>query len=117
MRTISIFCGLCLMASAASAAVSKDDVKRLDESARVVGELRGAGDNQIPQDLWDKAHCVLVIPSMKKAAFVFGGEFGSGVMSCRQARGWSAPVFMHLAKGSWGLQAGAEQVDLVVLVM
>jgi lipid-binding SYLF domain-containing protein len=58
-----------------------------------------------------------VIPSMKKVALVFGGEYGSGVMSCRQARGWSAPVFMRLAKGSWGLQAGAEEVDLVLLVM
>jgi lipid-binding SYLF domain-containing protein len=58
-----------------------------------------------------------VIPSLKKAAFVFGGEYGSGVMSCRQANAWSAPVFMKLAKGSWGLQIGAESVDLVLLVM
>src|SRR5262245_9805417 len=54
---------------------------------------------------------------MKKAAFVVCGEYGSGVMSCRQANGWSAPVFMQLAKGSWGLQIGAEQTDLVLLVM
>jgi lipid-binding SYLF domain-containing protein len=54
---------------------------------------------------------------MKKAAFLIGGETGSGVMSCRRAAGWSAPVFMHLAKGSVGLQIGAQQVDLVLLVM
>jgi lipid-binding SYLF domain-containing protein len=54
---------------------------------------------------------------MKKAAFVFGGEYGRGVMSCRTANGWSAPLFMQLAKGSWGLQIGAEAVDLALLVM
>jgi len=54
---------------------------------------------------------------MKKAAFVVGGEYGSGVMSCRTTHAWSAPVFMQLAKGTWGLQIGAEQIDLVLLVM
>lgn len=74
-------------------------------------------DNGIPEDLWAKAQCVVVIPDMKKAAFVFGGEYGRGVMSCRSANGWSAPVFMELQKGSWGFQAGAEEIDLVLLVM
>jgi lipid-binding SYLF domain-containing protein len=60
---------------------------------------------------------VVVIPSMKKAAFVIGGEYGSGVMSCRTANDWSAPVFMQLAKGSVGFQIGAQQTDLVLLVM
>ena len=71
----------------------------------------------IPEDLWSRARCVVVIPSMKKAAFGIGGEYGRGVMSCRHAEAWSAPLFMTLAKGSWGLQIGAEQVDLVMLVM
>src|SRR5262249_44024899 len=66
---------------------------------------------------WGNAQCVLVIPSLKKAAFIIGGEYGAGVMSCRQADGWSAPVFMELLKGSWGLQIGANEVDLVLLVM
>ena len=117
MRTLAIFCGLCLVASSASAALSKDDAQRLEDSARVVGELRNAPDNQIPQDVWAKAQCVLVIPSLKKVAFVLGGEHGSGVMSCRHGAGWTAPVFMQLTKGSFGFQAGAEAVDLVVLVM
>jgi len=55
---------------------------------------------------------VVVIPSLKKAAFLIGGETGSGVMSCRHAHGWNAPVFMHIAKGSVGLQIGAEEIDL-----
>src|SRR5207253_5574887 len=71
----------------------------------------------IPQDYWDRARCTVVIPDLKKAAFIFGGEFGKGAMSCRAGESWSAPLFMQLAKGSWGFQAGAEQVDLVLLVM
>src|SRR5262249_39981774 len=71
----------------------------------------------IPEDLWSKAQCVIVIPSIKKGAFVIGGEYGKGVMSCRSGRDWSGPVFMELAKGSWGLQIGAEQIDLVMLLM
>ena len=97
--------------------MDKHEVKRLDDAATVLSDLRDAPDRGLPEDLWSRAQCVLVIPSMKKAAFVVGGEAGSGVMSCRRTKGWSAPVFMHLAKGSFGLQIGAEQVDLVLLVM
>jgi len=117
MKKLAICCGLCLLATSASAALTKNEIKRLGDAATVLSELRAAPDGGIPEELWNKAQCVLVIPSMKKAAFVFGGESGSGVMSCRRAAGWSAPVFMHLAKGSFGLQLGAEQVDLVLLVM
>ena len=117
MKKLTIFCGVCLLATSAFAALKGDEVKRLGNAATVLSELRDAPDNGIPEDLWNRAQCVMVIPSMKKAAFVFGGEAGSGVMSCRLASGWSAPVFMHLAKGSFGLQIGAEEVDLVLLVM
>ena len=117
MKKLIICCGICLFATSASAALTGNEVKRLGDAATVLTDLRDAPDSGIPEDLWSKAQCVLVIPSMKKAAFVFGGEAGSGVMSCRRATGWSAPVFMHLAKGSFGLQIGAEQVDLVLLVM
>ena len=68
-------------------------------------------------EYWTRARCVVVIPELKKAAFIIGGEYGKGVMSCRAGDQWSAPVFMELAKGSWGFQAGAEQADLVLLVM
>jgi SH3 domain-containing YSC84-like protein 1 len=117
MKMVAIFCGLCLCATSAFAALRGNEVKRLGDAAAVLSELRGTPDSGIPEDLWNKAQCVMVIPSLKKAAFIFGGEVGSGVMSCRGAKGWSAPVFMHLAKGSFGLQIGAEQVDLVLLVM
>src|SRR5689334_16463624 len=111
-----IFSGAVFLASSAFAALSSDEVKRLSDSAAILSELRTTPDKGIPEDLFEKAECVIVIPSMKKAAFVFGGEYGSGVMSCHNTA-WSAPVFMQLAKGSWGLQIGAEQVDLVLLVM
>jgi len=117
MKFLAWCCVFGLTASPAFAALSKDEVKRLNESAAILTELRDAPDNSIPEDLWNKAQCVLVIPSLKKAAFIIGGEYGSGVMSCRHATGWSAPVFMQLAKGSWGFQIGAQQVDLVLLVM
>jgi SH3 domain-containing YSC84-like protein 1 len=117
MKKTTIFCMAWLIAASAFAAMSKDEVKRLTESVSILSELRGAADKGISEELWDKAQCVLVIPSMKKAAFVVGAEYGSGVMSCRHTNGWSAPVFMQLAKGSWGLQIGAEQVDLVLLAM
>ncbi len=111
-------CGSALLiTSSAFAALSHEEVKRLSDSAAVLSELRTAPDTGIPEQLWARAQCVLVIPSMKKAAFIVGGEYGSGVMSCRSANRWSAPVFMQLAKGSWGVQIGAEQVDLVLLVM
>jgi SH3 domain-containing YSC84-like protein 1 len=117
MKRAVICLAACLMAATAFAALSKDEVKRLNDSAAILDELRGSPDKGIPEDLWMKAECVVVIPSMKKAAFIVGGEYGSGAMSCRNSGRWSPPVFMQLAKGSWGLQIGGEQVDLVLLVM
>jgi len=117
MRRAVAICALSLVASSAFAALSRDEVKRLTDAGAILSELRNAPDKGISEDLWNKAECAIVIPSMKKAAFVVGGEYGSGVMSCRTGKDWSAPVFMQLAKGSWGLQIGAEQTDLVLLVM
>jgi lipid-binding SYLF domain-containing protein len=90
-----------------------NEASRLAASATAIREIR----NEISSDIWSKANCVLVIPELKKAAFIVGGEYGKGVMSCRAGEQWSAPVFMQIAKGSWGFQAGAEQADLVLLVM
>src|ERR1051326_3130893 len=115
-KSILIACAL-LVATSAFADLTKEEAKRLDEAGAVLTELRNSADKGIPEDLWNKAECVLVIPSIKKAAFVIGGEYGSGGMSCRNGQAWSAPVFMQLAKGSWGLQIGAEQIDLVMLLM
>ena len=119
-RAVSTACALALVApvvtTTLSAAISDKLKGRIDESATVLTELHSAPDKDVPQDLWDRATCVIVIPSVKKAAFVFGGEYGKGLMSCRKAGGWSAPVFMQLQKGSWGLQIGAQSIDLILLV-
>src|SRR5215471_3998165 len=102
MKTVACVCASMLLATSAFAELSKDEVKRLGEAGPILTELRDSPDKGIPEDLWSKAQCVIVIPSMKKGALVVGGEYGSGVMSCR-TKGWSAPVFMQLAKGSVGL--------------
>ncbi len=114
----ALFAGLAALCVATTtfAAPSKDDAKRLNESTQVLSEFRTA-DDAIPEDIWARAECVVVIPSVKKAGFIIGGEFGSGVMSCRHARTWGAPVFMTLAKGSAGLQAGVQSTDLVLMIM
>lgn len=100
-----------------SAALSTSETKRIEDAATVLRELHAAPDQDVPLDLWEKASCVMVVPSLKKAAFIFGGEYGKGLMSCRNNGVWSPPVFMRIGKGSWGLQFGAQTVDLVLLVM
>jgi SH3 domain-containing YSC84-like protein 1 len=118
MRTVlAITGGLLLRAAVAHADVSSSEAKRLDDAAAAVRDLRATPDRGIPEDLWNRAECVAVIPGLKKAAFIVGGEFGKGVVSCRTGQSWSAPVFLELEKGSAGLQIGAEQVDVVLLMM
>jgi lipid-binding SYLF domain-containing protein len=92
-------------------------VKRIEEAAQVLKEIHAVPDRDIPQDLWERAACVIVVPAVKKAAFMVGGEYGKGLMSCRHNNAWGAPVFMEVGKGSWGLQLGAQSIDLVLLVM
>ena len=117
MRRWSIVMLLVLTAAAtAAAAPAKSEANRVGDAARVIAELRAAPDGAIP-DIVDRARCVIVMPGVKKAAFIVGGEFGKGVVSCRTNRGWSTPVFLTLEKGSVGAQIGAESTDVVLLVM
>ena len=120
-RAIRLTLAATLVAAAAvaplSAALSTAEARRIDEAARVLAELHRAPDQDVPKDLWDKASCVMVVPGLKKAAFIVGGEYGKGLMSCRRGTTWSPPVFMRIGKGSWGLQFGAQSIDLVLLVM
>ena len=115
----ALICGLSVVvpAPASSAPLTSNAAERVAEAATTLREIHAVPDNDIPQELWDKASCVIVIPSLKKAAFVVGGEYGKGLMSCREKGTWSAPIFMEMQKGSFGLQIGAESVDLVMLVM
>ena len=97
----------------AHAAIGARETTRLAAAAQVVQDIK----TDVPPDIWTTRAAWSSCPDLKKAAFIVGGEYGKGVMSCRAGDQWSAPVFMQLAKGSWGFQAGAEQVDLVLLVM
>src|ERR1700693_6575318 len=104
----------------ARAASEKEERERVANAGRVVKEILDVPDN-IPQDVLDKARCVVVLPSVVKAAFVVGGSYGRGVMGCRRghdyAGPWGAPVMMALEGGSVGLQIGGEATDFVILVM
>jgi lipid-binding SYLF domain-containing protein len=93
--------------------------QRLDDSARVITEIMGAPDKGIPQDLLNKAQCVIILPGMKKAAFVVGGEYARGYAECRKTAGagWAAPAGMRFEGGSVGFQIGGSQADIVMLVM
>ena len=109
-----LMAALALAASGAlNGAVSPSQAARLAAAAQIVQDI----ETSIPTDYWSKTQCVAVIPDLKKAAFIFGGEYGKGVMSCRDADAWSAPIFIQMAKGSWGLQMGAEEIDVVLLMM
>jgi SH3 domain-containing YSC84-like protein 1 len=109
-----------LLAEAASAADKTKDDDRLRNCGTVLREILDVPDD-IPQDLLDKADCVVVFPSVLKAAFIVGGSYGRGVMSCRQGddfKGpWGAPTMMALEGGSFGFQIGGEATDFVLLVM
>lgn len=92
---------------------------RLDASADTLTDMMQAADRGIPQDLIDKARCVVVVPGMKKAGFIVGAEYGRGFAACRRhdSVGWSGPAAMRVEGGSFGFQIGASETDVVVLVM
>jgi len=103
--------------SIAWASAKEDSVERLQKSADVLKEIMAAPDKGIPEEVLDDAKCIVVVPHLIKAGFIVGGKHGRGVASCRTDSGWSAPAFISVGGGSWGLQIGAEGVDLVMLVM
>jgi lipid-binding SYLF domain-containing protein len=109
-----------VLADAARASDQSKDDERLQNCGAVLKEVLNVPDN-IPQDLLDKADCVVVFPSVLKAAFIVGGSYGRGAMSCRRGqdfRGpWGAPTMMALEGGSFGLQIGGDATDFVLLVM
>src|ERR1700682_6423814 len=115
-----LFVILPILSSSASAADPEKDEDRLRNSGNVLKEVLDVPDD-IPQDLLDKADCVVVFPSVLKAAFIVGGSYGRGAMSCRRGedfRGsWGAPTMMALEGGSFGFQIGGEATDFVLLIM
>ena len=112
-----IFSLVALLGTMAPATAEEDSVERLQNAGNVLKEIMAAPDNGIPEEVLDDAKCIVVVPHLIKAGFIVGGKHGRGVASCRTATGWSAPAFVSVGGGSWGLQIGAEGVDLVMLVM
>src|SRR5438067_941857 len=109
----------CLLFGGVATLMAENVTERLQESATVLKEILSAPDQGIPQDLLDDAHCAVVVPGMKKAAFLVGGKYGRGFIICRQDRrsGWGAPAAIRIEGGSFGFQIGASETDVVMLVM
>jgi len=109
---------IALLVPAAFAGDRADEVKRLKRASEVFSEIMSAPDKGVPEDLLDKAECVAIIPGLKKGGFIVGGRYGKGVVMCRRpGKKWSAPSFMRVDGGSFGLQIGGQQIDLVMLIM
>jgi lipid-binding SYLF domain-containing protein len=130
MRTTSLMLAAALTAtlamsgpriskSAARATVGNETTNRLEAAANVLNQIMGAPDKGIPKDLLDKAACVVIVPSVKKGAFIVGAKYGRGFILCRNkdGRGWSAPGGVIIEGGSVGFQIGGSSTDVVMLVM
>src|SRR5579884_1318724 len=116
------FFGLILMAAALaipSLAAQTAAAERLQEATADLEALVNAGDRSIPQDLINRAECIVVIPNLKKGGFIVGGEYGRGFFSCRKPSGvgWSAPGSIRITGGKFGLLIGGAETDLIMLVM
>ena len=100
-------------------AKDNDSGKRLNEASAVFSEIMATPDKGIPQDMLANAHCIVIVPSVKTAAFLVGGKYGKGYLSCRNKSGvgWSAPGTVRIEGGSVGFQIGGSTTDLIMLVM
>ena len=118
-KLIGVLCGMAMCVSVVSAR-AQDDSKlhdRMEAATSVIDQVMAVPDKAIPRSILSGAHCVVVIPSYKKAAFAVGAQYGQGVATCRTPRGWSAPVFVQLAGGSFGFQIGGQATDLILVAM
>jgi SH3 domain-containing YSC84-like protein 1 len=114
MRSLCVFLALTPLL-----AKDSEPVKRLEEAAAVFSEIMETPDKGIPQDLLEKAHCIVIVPGLKKGAFIVGGKYGKGYLSCRKksGSGWSAPGTVRVEGGSVGFQIGGSETDVIMLVM
>ena len=115
-----LFTLLCVAGMTASAFAASDTATldhRLESSRLILNEIMAAPDQGIPSGIMKQATCVAVVPGLKKAAFLLGGQYGQGVVTCRTGHGWSAPAFIRMAGGSFGLQAGGQDTDPVLVAV
>jgi len=109
---------LTLLVIALPLLAGKEEEERLKNATTTLTEMAGAGDKGIPADLMNKSVCAIVVPSVKKAGFLVGGKYGRGFASCRAGKsGWSGPAGMRIEGGSFGLQVGGAESDVILLVM
>ncbi|MDR3674365.1 MAG: lipid-binding SYLF domain-containing protein [Acidobacteriota bacterium] len=106
---------LALSLSARAGSTREDDIHRIQDSAQIFHEIMGTPDKAIPQDLLESAQCIAIIPSEMKFAFVVGGNYGKGLVTCRGVKSWSAPVFLTVSGGSLGFQIGGSSTDLILV--
>jgi len=117
-KTIALICLGFILNGSAFAASKRDDLQaRVDAAKEVLDKIMAAKDNTIPMNILEQATCIGVVPGMVKGAFVFGGQYGQGVVTCRTGHGWSAPVFIRMAGGSFGFQIGGQSIDLVLVAV
>ena len=111
--------GFVILALAPLLSAASDGAKRLNAAATVFSEVMSAPDKGIPSELLENAHCIVIVPSLKTAAFVFGAKYGKGYLTCRSKNntGWSAPGTVRIEGGSFGFQIGGSETDVVMLVM
>src|ERR1019366_2601119 len=117
-KTIGAICLSFMLTCSAFAASSRDDLQaRIDASKVVLDQIMAAKDRSIPMNILQQATCIGVVPGLLKGAFVFGGQYGQGVVTCRTGHGWSAPVFIRMAGGSFGFQIGGQATDLILIAV
>ncbi len=120
MRIFTLGVAIVAVSTMAFAGDTKQQVdQRIDAAANVFQEINSAADKGIPQNLLEKAECVGIIPGMKRAGFIVGGQYGKGLVVCRaqNGKGWTAPSMVKMEGGSIGLQIGAGETDVVFIVM
>jgi len=118
MKKIFLALSLCFTLNSLVFAATREDLQdRVDSAKDVLDQIMNAQDRTVPMNILRSATCVAVVPGMIKGAFVFGAQYGQGVVTCRTGHGWSAPVFIRMAGGSFGFQIGGQSTDLILIAV
>jgi lipid-binding SYLF domain-containing protein len=119
MKKIALTVAMTLAFSGLVFAEDNDAVERIGEAQKTFEEIMQTSEKGIPRDLLSKAHCIVIVPSVKRAGFIIGGQYGKGVALCRQPKGsgWTGPSTVRIEGGSFGLQIGGGETDIVMMVM
>src|ERR1700678_253622 len=117
-KTIALLCVCLVLACTAFASSSREDLQaRVDAAKTVLDQIMAAKDSTIPLNILQQATCVGVVPGLIKGAFLVGAQYGQGVVTCRTGHGWSGPVFIRMAGGSFGFQIGGQSTDLILVAV